>query len=53
MTLPKPENAEANFREAVERLKVDAGKLLPMGTPVSQNNVAKEAGCDPTALKKA
>ncbi|MCR8961053.1 hypothetical protein M0765_026000 [Variovorax sp. S2] len=53
MTLPKPKNAEANFREAFEGLKVDAGKLLPMGTPVSQNNVAKEAGCDSTALKKA
>jgi len=24
-----------------------------MGTPVSQNNVAKEAGCDPSALKKS
>jgi len=26
---------------------------LAAGTPVSQNNVAKEAGTDPTALKKA
>lgn len=53
MTLPKPKSAEANFREAFERLKVGVCKLLPVGTPVSQNNVAKEAGCDPTALKKS
>lgn len=26
--------------------------MLPKGTPVSQNNVAKEAGCDPSALRK-
>ena len=26
--------------------------VMPRGTPVSQNNVAKEAGTDPTALKK-
>ena len=27
--------------------------MLPKGTLVSQNNVAKEAGCDPSALRKA
>lgn len=27
--------------------------MLPKGVPVSQNNVAKEAGCDPSALRKA
>lgn len=49
----KPKTAEANFREAFERLKAGAPKVLPAGTLVSQNNVAKEAGCDPTALRKA
>lgn len=28
-------------------------QVLPKGTPVSQNNVAKEAGCDPSALRKS
>lgn len=49
----KPKNAEANFREAFERLKAGVPKLLPQGTPVSQNNVSKEAGCDPSALRKS
>lgn len=49
----KPKTAEANFREAFERLKADVPKVLPAGTQVSQNNVAKEAGCDPSALRKA
>jgi hypothetical protein len=39
------ETAEQRFRAAFERLK-------ERGTPVSQNKVAKEAGCDPTALRK-
>jgi hypothetical protein len=26
---------------------------MPMGTPVTQNNVAREAGRDPSALKKS
>ena len=26
--------------------------MLPKGTLVSQNNIAKEAGCDPSALRK-
>lgn len=46
-------HAEENFRSAFERLKVDKPKLLPAGTPVSQGNVAREAGCDRTALKRA
>ncbi|CAJ3306310.1 MULTISPECIES: hypothetical protein [Burkholderia] len=46
------ETAEQRFRSAFERLKADEPQLLPRGTPVSQNNVAKEAGTDPTALKK-
>ena len=44
--------AEMAFREAFERLKGDNPDRIPKGTPVSQNNVAKEAGCDPSALRK-
>lgn len=45
--------AEKAFREAFDRLKRGRPDRLPKGTPVSQNNVAKEAGRDPSALKKA
>lgn len=45
-------NAEQRFRDAFERLKLGVPQVLPKGTPVSQNNVAKEAGCDPSALRK-
>lgn len=45
--------AEQRFRQAFERLKANAPKVLKVGTPVSQNNVAKEAGCDPSALRKS
>lgn len=48
---PAP-SAEQRFRDAFNRLKLGVPQVLPKGTPVSQNNVAKEAGCDPTALKK-
>lgn len=44
--------AEQRFRQAFERLKTDKPALLERGTPVSQNNVAREAGCDPSALRK-
>ena len=44
--------AEQRFRQAFERLKADKPKVTKPGTPVSQNNVAKEAGCDPSALRK-
>ena len=44
--------AEQRFRQAFERLKADNPKVIKPGTPVSQNNVAKEAGCDPSALRK-
>lgn len=47
------DTAEQRYRAAFERLKADRPQVLPSGTPVSQNNVAKEAGTDPTALKKA
>lgn len=46
-------SAEQRFRDAFERLKLGVPLVLPKGTPVSQNNVAKEAGCDPSALRKA
>ena len=46
-------SAEARFRQAFERLKAGDPKVLERGAPVTQNNVAKEAGRDPTALKKA
>lgn len=46
-------SAEQRFRQAFERLKVGDPKILPKGTPVSQNNVAKEAGCDTSALRKS
>lgn len=49
-----PNNAEQRFREAFERLKLGVPQVLPKGTHVSQNNVAKEAGCDdPSALRKS
>jgi hypothetical protein len=50
---PSQKSAEGRYREAFERLKQGAPTTLPIGTPVSQNNVAKEAGCDPTALRKS
>ncbi|WP_080418303.1 hypothetical protein [Burkholderia ubonensis] len=46
------ETAELRFRLAFNRLKANKPEVLPRGTPVSQNNVAKEAGTDTTALKK-
>lgn len=49
----KAPTAEERFRQSFERLKADEPKLLKPGTPVTQNNVAREAGCDPSALKKA
>lgn len=47
------ETAEQRFRSAFERLKTGQPVVLPPGSSVSQNNVAKEAGTDPTALRKA
>nr|WP_180205524.1 hypothetical protein [Pseudomonas sp. SbOxS1]NYU05639.1 hypothetical protein [Pseudomonas sp. SbOxS1] len=41
------------YRAAFERLKINKPERLPRGTPVTQNNVAKEAGSDPSALKKS
>ncbi|WP_271009021.1 hypothetical protein [Paucibacter sp. B51] len=45
--------SEERFRQAFERLKTGTPDLLPKGTPISQNNIAKEAGCDPSALRKS
>ena len=45
-------NAETVLREAFERLKTNNPINVPKNTRVSQNNVAKEAGKHPTALKK-
>jgi hypothetical protein len=46
-------SAEINFREAFERLKKNTPIRLPKGTPVTQNNVAREAGRDPSGLRKS
>lgn len=46
-------SAEQRFRQAFERLKANEPTVLERNTPVSQNNVAKEAGCDPSALRKS
>lgn len=46
------ETAEQRFRAAFIRLKENIPQVLPKGAQVSQNNVAKEAGADPSALRK-
>lgn len=45
-------SAEQEFREAFERLRLRAPRVLPAGSAVTQNNVAREAGKDASALKK-
>ncbi len=45
--------AEISFRSSFQRLKTDCPRILEKGTKVSQNNVAREAGLDPSALKKS
>ncbi|MGZ4954155.1 MAG: hypothetical protein ACXV8Q_03500 [Methylobacter sp.] len=50
---PAKKSAETAFREAFERLKHGKPEVLPNGARVSQNNVAKEAGVDPSALRKS
>lgn len=44
--------AEEEFRDAFTRLKKGKTTCLSSGSPVTQNNVAREAGRDPSALKK-
>ena len=46
------DTAEQRFRAAFERLKQGKPVRLEKGVEISQNNVAKEAGLHPTALKK-
>ncbi|WP_051994715.1 hypothetical protein [Herbaspirillum sp. CF444] len=46
-------SATESYRAAFERLKTGLPERLPKGTQVTQNNVAREAGSDPTALKKS
>jgi DNA repair exonuclease SbcCD ATPase subunit len=46
-------SAETLFREAFERLRNNSPFVLKKGSKVSQNNVAREAGCDPSALRKS
>lgn len=45
--------AENAFREAFDRLKKGKPERLSKDVPISQNNIAKEAGCDPSALRKS
>ena len=45
--------AELMFREAFARLKKNQPERMPKGTPVTQNNVAKEARVDPSALRSS
>lgn len=44
--------AESRFRDAFHRLRDGCPRVLEPGSKVTQNNVAREAGCDPSALKK-
>lgn len=44
--------AEQVFREAFARLKQNKPIALPVDSPVTQNNIAREAGRDPSALKR-
>ncbi|MGP5479948.1 hypothetical protein, partial [Pseudomonas helleri] len=46
-------NAEELFRAAFIRLKTNMPLILPKGSLLTQNNVAREAGCDPSALRKS
>lgn len=53
MLLPNKPSSEDMFRRAFERLKTGTTQILPTGSAVTQNNVAREAGKDPSALKKS
>ena len=48
----KTPTAEESFRAAFERLKKGCNVVLEGKVQVTQNNVAREAGRDPSALKK-
>lgn len=47
------QTAEQRFRAAFDRLKKGSPEVLARTAAVSQNNVAKEANCDPSALRKS
>ena len=47
------QTAEQRFRAAFDRLKQGSPEVLARTAAVSQNNVAKEANCDPSALRKS
>ncbi|MEC4338616.1 hypothetical protein VPH13_07785 [Stenotrophomonas pavanii] len=49
----KVNNAEIAFIQAFERLKSGSPVKCSIGTPVSQANVAREAGVTPSALRKS
>lgn len=51
MTPDSTLRAERRFRDAFDRLKRGSPIYLKKGTPVSQNNVAREAGTCPSALR--
>ncbi|QXG47491.1 hypothetical protein [Pseudomonas viridiflava] len=44
---------EDDLRASFERMKSGDVLRVPKGTPVSQNNVAREADMEPSAFKKA
>jgi len=46
-------SAEARFRAAFDRLKANTPERVRKNCIVSQNNVAREAGLDPSALRKS
>lgn len=46
-------SAEIQFQKAFERLQAGDTCVLPAGSLVTQNNVAREAGRDPSALRKS
>lgn len=48
-----PTTAEVRFRDAFHRLRDGRPRVLDPGAKITQNNVAREAGCDPSALKKS
>lgn len=50
---PKVSRAEDAFRQAFVRLKTNNVRIVPKGTSVTQNNVAREAGLDPSALRRS
>lgn len=52
-SIPEYGTAEKAFREAFERLRDGVPAVLPKGTAVTQNNVAREDGKDPSALRKS